>query len=424
MFRQEALENKKLKWQGRAILLSGIPPWLVMMTCALFIVIFIIFITQGAYTRRVNVGGEISTWPRTVSIDSGVQGFVVKQFVSEGQIIKKGDAIYQIDVSKSTVDGVVSDNQRQDIESQLMRIDNIISRLEQSKQTTLETLEKQKTQYINAFKHSSEIVRESEEGIKKLKQYMDSYQQYQAKGLINKDQLSSQIALYYQQQNDLLTLSGQNEQNALQITSLESQIQTEAAEFDNRIYQMELQRYDLKKELVNTNMGGEIIIRAASEGKIDSLSVTVGQMVNPGDSLLQIIPSNIKSYYLVIWVPNDAVPYVAAGDRVNVRYEAFPAEKFGQFAATVAMVSKTPAAPQEMQTYPGAPKSTQTASIPYYKVIVKPEKQTIRYDGKSMPLENGMKAEITLFLEKRKIYQWMLSPFYDMKQSAAGPINE
>ncbi|HHB9727149.1 TPA: colicin V secretion protein CvaA, partial [Klebsiella pneumoniae] len=56
--------------------------------------------------------------------------------------------------------------------------------------------------------------------------------------------------------------------------------------------------------------------------------------------------------------------------------------------------------------------------------IVKPEKQIISYGGKSLPLENGMKAESTLFLEKRRIYQWMLSPFYDMKHSATGPIDE
>ena len=53
-----------------------------------------------------------------------------------------------------------------------------------------------------------------------------------------------------------------------------------------------------------------------------------------------------------------------------------------------------------------------------------PEKQIISYGGKSLPLENGMKAESTLFLEKRRIYQWMLSPFYDMKHSATGPIDE
>ena len=55
------------------------------------------------------------------------------------------------------------------------------------------------------------------------------------------------MALYYQQQNNLLGLSGQNEQNALQITALESQIHTRAANFDNQIYQMELQRYELQR---------------------------------------------------------------------------------------------------------------------------------------------------------------------------------
>lgn len=100
-------------------------------------------------------------------------------------------------------------------------------------------------------------------------------------------------------------------------------------------------------------MWGEIIIRALSDGKVDSLSVTVGQMVNAGDSLLQVIPENIENYYLILWVPNDAVPYISAGDKVNIRYEAFPAEKFGQFSATVKTISRTPASTQEMLTYKG-----------------------------------------------------------------------
>ncbi|ECD8565130.1 HlyD family secretion protein, partial [Salmonella enterica] len=380
-------------------------------------------VIMGSYTRRVNVSGEITTWPRPVNIYSSVQGFIVKQFVTEGQEIRKGEPVYQIDVSRSTSSGVVSDNQRKDIENQIVRIANIISRLEDSKKATLQTLEKQKMQYQEAFERSTAIVRRAEEGIIIMKNNMNNYRTYQKKGLINKDQLTNQTALYYQQQNNLLSLSGQNEQNALQITSLESQIKIQAADFDNRIYQMELQRYELQKELINTDVNGEVIIRALSDGKIDSLSVTVGQMVSAGDSLLQIIPDKIKDHYLVVWAPNDAVPYINPGDRVNIRYEAFPAEKFGQFAATVLLVSKTPASSQEMLTYQGAPKNNQNTSVPYYKIVVRPDLQEIRYDGKFLPIENGMKAQGTLFLEKRKIYQWMLSPFYDMKHSATGPVN-
>ncbi|EJE2218499.1 HlyD family secretion protein [Salmonella enterica] len=423
MFRQELLENRKMLWRGRALLLPGIPPLLVISVCIIFLTVFITFVIMGSYTRRVNVSGEITTWPRPVNIYSSVQGFIVKQFVTEGQEIRKGEPVYQIDVSRSTSSGVVSDNQRKDIENQIVRIANIISRLEDSKKATLQTLEKQKMQYQEAFERSTAIVRRAEEGIIIMKNNMNNYRTYQKKGLINKDQLTNQTALYYQQQNNLLSLSGQNEQNALQITSLESQIKIQAADFDNRIYQMELQRYELQKELINTDVNGEVIIRALSDGKIDSLSVTVGQMVSAGDSLLQIIPDKIKDHYLVVWAPNDAVPYINPGDRVNIRYEAFPAEKFGQFAATVLLVSKTPASSQEMLTYQGAPKNNKNTSVPYYKIVVRPDLQEIRYDGKFLPIENGMKAQGTLFLEKRKIYQWMLSPFYDMKHSATGPVN-
>lgn len=423
MFRQELLENRKMLWRGRALLLPGIPPLLVISVCIIFLTVFITFVIMGSYTRRVNVSGEITTWPRPVNIYSSVQGFIVKQFVTEGQEIRKGEPVYQIDVSRSTSSGVVSDNQRKDIENQIVRIANIISRLEDSKKATLQTLEKQKMQYQEAFERSTAIVRRAEEGIIIMKNNMNNYRTYQKKGLINKDQLTNQTALYYQQQNNLLSLSGQNEQNALQITSLESQIKIQAADFDNRIYQMELQRYELQKELINTDVNGEVIIRALSDGKIDSLSVTVGQMVSAGDSLLQIIPDKIKDHYLVVWAPNDAVPYINPGDRVNIRYEAFPAEKFGQFAATVLLVSKTPASSQEMLTYQGAPRNNQNTSVPYYKIVVRPDLQEIRYDGKFLPIENGMKAQGTLFLEKRKIYQWMLSPFYDMKHSATGPVN-
>lgn len=424
MFRQEAIDNHKMKWRGRALLLPGIPFWFTAGLCLFFFVAFLTFVIAGTYTRRVNVTGEISTYPRSANVYSAVQGVVVKQFVSEGQVIKTGAPIYQIDVSKSTRSGVVSDNQRRDIGNQLERITQIISRLDSSKKATLGMLEKQRAQYIIAFQRSTEILQRAQEGIHIMKENMENYKHYQTQGLITKDQLTNQVALYYQQQNSLLGLSGQNEQNALQITALESQIHTHAAEFDNQIYQMELQRYELQKELLNIDAGGAIIVRALADGRIDSLSVTVGQMVNVGDSLLQVLPHDIDHYALVLWVPNDAIPYISAGDKVNVRYDAFPAEKFGQFAGTVSIISKAPASPQEMLTYQGAPKAALTAAVPYYKVIVRPKKQAIAYDGKRLSLENGMKAQSTLFLEKRKIYQWMLSPFYDMKHSATGPVNE
>ncbi|MBS9424555.1 HlyD family secretion protein [Photorhabdus caribbeanensis] len=424
MFRQEAIDNQKAKWNGRALLLPGIPAWLIVAICIFFITIILAFIILGSYTRRINVNGEIITYPRAISVYSTSQGFVINKFLSEGQVVKKGQEIYQIDVSKTTKKGVVSNNQRRDIKSQIENIEKIISKLEVNKENTIGYLEKQKSQYIKAFNRSSEIIKKATEGVNLMKSNMEHYEVYQKKGLITKDQLTNQVALYYQQQNNLLSLGSQNEQNALQIINIDGQIQTQSAEFDSRIYQMELQKYELQKELTNTDAGEYIVVKSPSDGKVDSLSVTEGQMVNLGDSLMQIRPNDVKKHYLVIWVPNDAVPYISPGGNVNIRYEAFPVEKFGQFSGEIEVISKTPASVQEMMTYPGAPKSLSTNNSTYYKVLVRPKKNNLFYNGKVLRIESGMKAKVTIFLENRKLYQWMFSPFYDMKNSIAGSIRD
>ena len=424
MFRKEVLESRKRKWHGKAILLRGASPSMVMSACLLFIFLFILFVTFASYTRRTIVSGEITTWPRPVNIYAGMQGFIAATFVSEGQFVSKGDPLYRLDISRSTSGGVVSDNQRRMTESQLARVDNIISRLKESKTATLNALKTQQLHYSEASKRGNAIITRAETGVGIMKKNMDNYIQYHSSGLINKDQLTNQIALYYQQQNNLLSLSSQNEQNTLQAALIDSQIQSQAAAFDNQIYQIELQRFELEKQLVSTDAEGEMIIRAPSAGKVDSISVTVGQMVRAGDSLLKITPGAKTSYYLVIWVPNDVVPYISVGDSVNIRYEAFPAEKFGQFAGKVDLISRVPALPQEMMMYQGAPKASLMSATPYYKVVVTPSKRLIVYQDKAISLENGMKAQITLFLGKRKIYQWMFSPFYDMKNSFGGPVHE
>lgn len=424
MFRQEAIDSSKGHWQGSALLLPGLPPIIMWTATATFIIAFMMFVIWGSYTRRVNVSGEVSTFPRAANVYSSVQGVVINQFVSEGTTVKAGDAVYKIDVSKSTGAGVVSEEQAADINNQISRVTEIIKKIEDNKKKTLDMMEKQKEKYTAAFVNSNSIIRRAMEGIRIMKENMQNYERYQSEGLINKDQLTNQIALYYQQQNALLDLTGQNEQNSLQITSLETQIQTQAADFDNQINQMELQRYELQKELVNTQANGVVVIRALKDGRIDSLSVTAGQMVNAGDSLFQIMPVNIRNYNLVVWVPNEAIPYIKKGDKVNIRYDAFPMEKFGQFSGEISVISTAPASTQEMMTYQGAPAHTPSANMTYYKVIVRPEKNAVEYGGRSLLLQNGMKAESTLFLERRKIYQWMLSPLYDMKNSAVGPVNE
>ncbi|ATA25963.1 colicin V secretion protein CvaA [Brenneria goodwinii] len=423
LFRQEAVDYRKNLWSGKALLAPGIPAWLVSTFTLLFFICFITFLIFGTYTRRINVTGELISSPRAVTVFSAQQGFVISQLVNPGDRVTKGQALYQIDVSRTTTSGVVSKKQREDIERQISAIDRIIEKIRENKEVTLNMLKQQQISYKTALQHSSDVLKKAEEGLRIMKENMENYKVYQRKGLINKDQMTSQASLYYQQQNDLLGLSGQNEQNALQVLTLQGNIRTQEADFDNQIYQLEIQKNDLTRQITDVDAGSILVVSSPVDGRIDSLSVTPGQMIGTGDSLLQIIPGDTRSYVLVLWVPDSAVPYLSPGDRLNIRYDAFPAERFGQFPGKILFVSSTPASLQEMATYPGAPGRTADKPQTWYKVVVSPQSSQFRYRGKQLEAENGMKATSTLFLENRTLYQWLLSPLYDISTSAQGPVN-
>ena len=425
LFRKEVNEHQQNHWAGKALLLAGWPVWVVTSLTALFLIALLSFLIFSNYTRRINVSGEVITQPHSINLFSPEQGVVTNLMVETGKTVKKGQPLYQIDVSRVTQAGNVSTTTLSAINKQRDQIDTIITQLQNNKRTTLDNLQQQLEQYEKAHKVSQDMVASAQQGLDAMKQSMQNYGAYQRKGLINTDQLNNQRYLFYQQQTSFQSLNTQSIQESLQITNLRSELVTRAADFDNQISQYGVQRNDLDRQLAEADAKGSLLITAPTDGKISSLSVTPGQMVNAGDSLAQLVPAQNSPFFLVAWLPNESVPYVKPGEEINIRYEAYPFEKYGQFPGRVESVSSAPVSEQELNSYSSAPKNPNgTVSGPYYKVIVSLDKSQLNWHGETLNLSSGMKAESTMFLEKRPLYQWMLSPYYSMKKSVVGPINE
>lgn len=425
LFRKEVNEHQQNHWAGKALLLAGWPAWIVISLTALFLVALLSFLIFSNYTRRINVSGEVITQPHSINLFSPEQGVITGLFVDTGKTVKKGQPLYQIDVSRVTQAGNVSTTTLSAIKNQREQIESIITQLQNNKRITLENLQQQLEQYETAHKVSQDMVASAQQGLDAMKKSMQNYGAYQRKGLINTDQLNNQRYLFYQQQTSFQSLNTQSIQESLQITNLRSELVTRAADFDNQISQYGVQRNDLERQLAQADAKGSLLITAPTDGKISSLSVTPGQMVNAGDSLAQLVPAKNSPFFLVAWLPNESVPYVKQGENINIRYDAYPFEKYGQFPGRVESVSSAPVSEQELNSYASAPRNANgTVNGPYYKVIVSLDKNQLNWHGEQLNLSSGMKAESTMFLEKRPLYQWMLSPYYSMKKSVVGPINE
>ncbi|WP_371344664.1 HlyD family secretion protein [Klebsiella quasipneumoniae] len=424
LYRKEAVEYKKSHWRGKALLLNGLPAWLILLLSTLFLMALISALIFGKFTQRINVKGEVITLPHSINVFSPQQGFIIKQYVKIGDIVKKDQALYEIDVSRNTSSGNVSAAQIASINDKIENSNDIIKKLIDNKSQTINALNEQLKTSTDSLKETNRMLQNTQAGLKKMHANLASYDKYLSDGLITKDQYNYQHSLYFQQQSAYQSLVSQKMQLESQITQLNSDRVTKAADFDNQISSQYNQANDYKNQLVESNANGNLIIKATSDGRVESLSATQGQTVENGSSLAQIKPTGNVEYYLILWLPNNAIPYLKVGDPINIRYDAFPSDKFGQFPGTILSISSMPASRQEMSEYTNVSDGTAQQELALYKAIVKIKDKEFKHNGKTLRLSNGLKAQAVVFLEERPLYMWMFTPVYKISQSVSGPVND
>lgn len=228
IFRIEANNQQRAGWKGEALLLSGIPAGWIMILCCLFITLLFLFLFFSNYTRRIDVSGEVITFPHAINIYAPQQGYIVESFRHVGDIVAQGDPLYSINVSRHTSSGNVSTAIRVAIHKQLKNIDEIIIKLKNNKQETLSNLQEQLKHYESNNEETKKLVNSTRNGVGQMRQGMSSYEEHLKRGLITKDQLNNQRFMFYQQQSGYQALNSQAIQETLQISQLRSQILTRA----------------------------------------------------------------------------------------------------------------------------------------------------------------------------------------------------
>ncbi|HBW3519306.1 TPA: HlyD family secretion protein [Klebsiella pneumoniae] len=424
LYRTEAIEYKRHHWRGKALLLAGLPAWLIVLLSTLFLIALIVAVIFYKFTQRIDVKGEVITLPHSINVFSPQQGFIIKQYVKIGDLVKKNQPLYEIDVSRNTSSGNVSAAQVESINEKIYNSEEIIKKLVHNKKQTLNALNEQLKTSTDSLKVTIRMLQNTQAGLKKMHDNLASYDKYLSDGLITKDQYNYQHSLYFQQQSAYQSLVSQKMQLESQITQLNSDKVTKAADFDNQISSQYNQTNDYKNQLIESNANGNLIVKATADGRIESLSATQGQTVDNGSSLAQIKPIGNVEYYLILWLPNNSIPYLKIGDSINIRYDAFPADKFGQFPGEIISISSMPASRQEMSEYTNVNNGSTQQELALYKAIVKIKDKEFSYKGKTLSLSNGLKAQAVVFLEERPLYMWMFTPIYKISQSVSGPVND
>ncbi|AIQ49652.1 hypothetical protein R70723_30065 [Paenibacillus sp. FSL R7-0273] len=138
------------------------------------------------------------------------------------------------------------------------------------------------------------------------------------------------------------------------------------------------------------------ILRAPISGTINVLKDTnIGDIVQAGESLLAIIPSNESKYKMSLAVPNAEAGKITVGDQVDLSFTAFPRQSFGSLRGTITSISTDSIVQQDGLSY-------------YLVEATIPNTPLINRHGEHGELRIGMTANASVITDSRKIIDFVL----------------
>ncbi len=151
-------------------------------------------------------------------------------------------------------------------------------------------------------------------------------------------------------------------------------------------------------------------LKASQAGVIKELAThTVGTVVQPGTILLTIVPKD-EVLRAEVWVGNDDVGFVHAGQPVKIKLNAFPFQRYGMLDGRVEYVGAD-SADSSPTSGTGAPPDHVLKGQPLlYRTLVVLTKKHLELNGESLTLSAGMQATAEIHLGKRSVLDYLLSP--------------
>ncbi|TQQ07234.1 HlyD family efflux transporter periplasmic adaptor subunit, partial [Vibrio cholerae] len=193
----------------------------------------------------------------------------------------------------------------------------------------------------------------------------------------------------------------------INLINLESEIDTlpgrELAKktlLERQISELKIKQYELENQY-------EFIKVAPESGIVTTIQTSSGMYINENSPILSIIPQN-SPLEIELLLPTRSAGFVQIGDIVQMRFDAFPYQKFGLVLGKIKNVDKALILPNDKVL----PIKIDEAM---YRVRASIEQQSVNAYGKNFPLKVGMIADADIILESRTLLEWLLEPIYALK---------
>jgi membrane fusion protein len=175
----------------------------------------------------------------------------------------------------------------------------------------------------------------------------------------------------------------------------------------------------LAQESLENEARQRIVVRAPQDGVLTTVMAEPGQNVSPAAALASLVPAQAR-LQAQLYAPSSAIGFLRMSQPVQLRYQAFPYQKFGHYPGQVLQVSRTPLQASELAGLSlstaatgagaGALSGGPNAGEPLYRITVALDQQAVSAYGQTQPLSAGMQLDADVLLDRRRLIEWLFEP--------------
>ncbi|OEC37450.1 hypothetical protein A7D25_01945 [Pseudomonas sp. 21C1] len=415
MFRKEVNEAKSKSRLGNVLIIQPISYTLISCFGISLALATLAFGYFGSYTKKATAGGLLMPEQGLLRISSTGSGIISRIEAADGSQVEKGQPLFVISAERHSVEGGTQKIISEQIKHREVLLKNARSLADErlaSQIRMADTRLRSLNDELAQFPHEINLL---ERRVQLAKAHHARQIELSAASFVS-------VAQTQQAEADMLAIQGQVETlRRAKATMHREMLELESIKEDSILrHKSDISDIDnslslIRQDLAENNVRVEQVEVAPYSGTLTGTNVQLGQQVTAGSLLSSLIPSD-SDIAAHIYVPAKQAGFIEVGQKVSLRYAAYPYQKFGMGKGVVAHISKSPYASQELpvhissalQAVAGAPAQL------FYRISVDLEAQDVIGYGKSHQLQAGMLLEADILQDRRRLYEWLLEPLFSI----------
>jgi len=411
LFRPEVIEGRQQAWLGSIQLVRPVPLAVLTLLVLTIAVLVGVFLVEGRYTRKAHITGYLVPDRGVLRLVPPQAGIVLETKVVEGGSVRRGDVLFVLSVDRSSMSGDTQAAVQQSLAARRSSLQDAAHRTAQLRQEQASALDRQiadMRQELSQMDAEAEVVRQ-QLGLKE-----QDLAQYEAlmtsENFVSPAHLRTKKAEVLEVRARVQALALKRAMHARELAVLEGRRREQPLQTQVATGEIERELASLEEASAENEAKRTVVIRAPEDGVVTAVLAGNGHSVSPGSALASLLPADAR-LQAQLFAPSSAVGFVRPEQQVQLRYQAFPYQKFGHHAGQVMQVSRTPLQATELASLPlpESLKATPSAE-PLYRITVALDEQAVQAYGQAQPLAAGMRLDADVLLDKRRLIEWLFEP--------------